>query len=1127
MNRIEHTSRLAARWMAEGAVTGWRQVDGTAVLADLTGFTRLTESLAGHGAEGAEVLHRALTLSFAALLEPSLRAGGDIIGFAGDAALVWFDGADHETRAADSALAMPESLSRLPAALTGGKRLRVSVGVHTGKITVILTGGRQQGLFLCGPEISHLVTLEAAAAPGQVMASAALAARLPLGWRSVATGPGIQITRRDRGRITTGTPGPLDAQAVVDPDTAQRCLSLLSPAVRTVMTSDLPTGDHRSASIGFVAVPGLDALLATGGPAAVHATLEEVTGLVDAVTSELGVAWLDVDVAAGGVKLMLAAGAPDALDDDESRLLLALRRILDESSLPLRAGAQRGRVFAGALGVPGRRTFTVLGDAVNVAARALGFAGDRELVAGDGLGLADRRQVDAVDLGQMTLRSRTRPVRMWRVTAVSTNARADVHHDAATVTGRANESEAIASAWKDAVGGAGGWLTIVGEPGMGASELLAEAVARADTAATLVVADPYRQQVPYATIAAVVCSLATGAGADEPDGGITWLTSFASGLDSDSRRWVDDGVRALLHRPRLDEVDPVTTARRARFALAALIERAAPRPWLLAVDGLTASDDASQLVLTELCNATQRQPWLVLTGSTGVVDAERTDDSAHTIVLEPLGEPAATALVLDVQPRLRSDQVARIVVAARGNPFVLTELARHPQTNDLPDSLERLGAARIDALSASARRLAREVSTFGSAVSILTVAEVLDRPELADREAWADTLTVLRFIEPETLAFRHEAYRVAAHQSLAFLRRRELHNAIADHLAAQPNPNPAVLARHYEEAGRSREAFPLAVSAGREAKAAGALVEAADLLDRAARLARDVDRPALGGLLTEQGETLIRLGDLGAAARVLAAAARAVRDPLDYALVCSHRAHLEMRRGRHRQARNWVRKGLTLVGPLGDRSLEARGRLLVDEVAALHFLARNTDALPVAREGLAAAQSGGNRYLEGLAHLHLEMVLSALLDPEAIEHGDAAIGLFEEIGHDRQLGVALINSGLTAMHAGRWDDALARYRRAAAVTARTGDVLDAAITELNEGFLLLRQGRFAAADERAARSMRTFDAAGLETHGAYARHLRSGIASAEGRFTEAEEQMVAARATFHRLGDHAMMIDCD
>ena len=172
MNRIEYTSRLAARWMAEGAVTGWRQVDGTAVLADLTGFTRLTESLAGHGAEGAEVLHRALTLSFAALLEPSLRAGGDIIGFAGDAALVWFDGVDHETRAADSALAMPESLTRLPAALTGGKRLRVSVGVHTGQITAILTGGRQRGLFLCGPEISHLVALEAAAAAGQVMASA-------------------------------------------------------------------------------------------------------------------------------------------------------------------------------------------------------------------------------------------------------------------------------------------------------------------------------------------------------------------------------------------------------------------------------------------------------------------------------------------------------------------------------------------------------------------------------------------------------------------------------------------------------------------------------------------------------------------------------------------------------------------------------------------------------------------------------------------------------------------------------------------------------------------------------------------------------------------------------------------
>ena len=105
--RLDHTSRLAARWLAADEPAPWRELEGTAVLADLTGFTRLTESLAGLGAEGVEVLHRALTLCFSSLLEPSLALGGDIIGFAGDAALVWFDGDGHETRAVEAAVAMP------------------------------------------------------------------------------------------------------------------------------------------------------------------------------------------------------------------------------------------------------------------------------------------------------------------------------------------------------------------------------------------------------------------------------------------------------------------------------------------------------------------------------------------------------------------------------------------------------------------------------------------------------------------------------------------------------------------------------------------------------------------------------------------------------------------------------------------------------------------------------------------------------------------------------------------------------------------------------------------------------------------------------------------------------------
>jgi class 3 adenylate cyclase/tetratricopeptide (TPR) repeat protein len=1130
----EHASRLATDWLAADVPDPWRELEGTAVLVDLTGFTRLTEALAGLGPEGAEVMHRALTLCFSTLLAPSLAAGGDIIGFAGDAALVWFEGDGHALRAVESAIAMPAGLARLPAAVTGGKRLRATVGVHSGPMTAILAGSSQRGLFWCGHAVSTLAQLTAAAIPGKVLVSDAVAERLPVTWQRTPQGLGVEVTPRGRHSVAAShraTTSIVAEMPDLDAAATERCSSLLSPPVRELMANDGAdaTGDHRAAAVGFLAVPGVDALLATDGPEAVHASLHHVAATVSRVADELSVCWLDSDMGLDSVKLLITAGAPRAVDDDEGRLLLALRRMLDESDVVLRAGAQRGRVFCGPLGVQGRRTFTVIGDAVNVAARALGLAADRELIVGDGMGAMERSSVTAVPLGAQALKNRQRPMEMSRVVEVFE--RREHNDDAQSsvfVAGRAAEQEQIAMAWKQTVEGRGASLCVVGEAGMGASGLLADAVERAGAAGLLVVTDGYRQQVSYGGVATIVRLLAETAGATTVDDGWAWLVSFASLLDDGVRSWIDDGHRAFRRTPRLDEIDPVTTARRAQAVLASLVRAAAPTPWLLAVDDVDAIDDASRSVLRNLQTHAAGQGWLVVVSSEpGAASIDHLERTSRVITLEPLSAAASTAFVLDVEPKLRDDQVAGIVAAGKGNPFVLAELARHHESGDLPDSLERLATSRIDALPAPARRLVRAASTFGVSASLATIAEVLGRPELTDRQMWSDAAPVLRPGADDTVTFRHDAYRRAAYASLPFQQRRELHSAIADHLATQHGTSDAVLARHYQEAGRTREAFPLAINAGRAAMASGALVEASELLGRAVRMAREVDRPALGALLVEHGDILMSLGDLAGAERSFAAAGRSIRDPLGYASMCSHRAGLAIRRTQYRQARRWVQKGLTICEPLADAAIEVRGKLLLDEAAALHFMGRNDDGRRLATDALLASQRSANRYLEGLAHLHLEMIDSALLLPEASEHGDAAIRIFEAIGHERQLCVALSNSGLTAMHAGAWDDALDRYQRAAAVAVRSGDTNDAAVISMNEGFLLLRQGKTVEADAKAMRAMRTADAAGLELLGAYARHLRSGVATAEGRFADGEALMAEARAMFARLGDTGMVVDCD
>ena len=88
------------------------------------------------------------------------------------------------------------------------------------------------------------------------------------------------------------------------------------------------------------------------------------------------------DVDDDGGKLILTAGAPTITGNDEERMLLALRKIVDvERAIPIRIGVNRGAVFAGDIGPWYRRTYTVMGDAVNLAARLMAKAEPGQIYA--------------------------------------------------------------------------------------------------------------------------------------------------------------------------------------------------------------------------------------------------------------------------------------------------------------------------------------------------------------------------------------------------------------------------------------------------------------------------------------------------------------------------------------------------------------------------------------------------------------------------------------------------------------------------------------------------------------------------------------------------------------------------
>ncbi len=239
-----------------------------------------------------------------------------------------------------------------------------------------LVGAARRALFLCGADMSQLVALQDRAEPGQVLMSAATAAHVAPSWRAAPVGDGFAARpgRRAALPVTSGTA--VSARAL--PET---CASLFAPAVRELIAAGAAHGDFRTASFGFLKVWGIDRVAEREGAAGVHAALAHVVELVTRIAAEEAVEWLDVSPGADSTSLLLSAGAPRAIEHDEDQLLIVLRRLVDECKVPVSAGAQRDRVFGDARRCRASST-TVMGDAVNVAARALGLGATRRCGGG-------------------------------------------------------------------------------------------------------------------------------------------------------------------------------------------------------------------------------------------------------------------------------------------------------------------------------------------------------------------------------------------------------------------------------------------------------------------------------------------------------------------------------------------------------------------------------------------------------------------------------------------------------------------------------------------------------------------------------------------------------------------------
>ena len=510
------------RALAEGRSLAARP-RGTALFADISGFTALTEALTrAHGEQrGLELLSRAVSEVYGALIAEVERFGGTTLSFAGDATLCWFEAAEATTgdggpadglaraaaaRAVQAALAMQAAMRSVaqavaqaaprspgPAADEPGPGLALKVSVASGGARRFTVGDADiQTLdVLAGPVVTRVALADTLAQPGDVLLDEATvqAVQAPvMAWRTDAAGARFAV-------LAPGWPGPAGAAAAAcaadgpPPAVPALATAQLRPWVlpfvyeRELAGSGLFATDLRPVVALFLRFGGLEGADGTLDDTAVQ-RLDGWIGATQGLLQQHGGVLLELIVGDKGSYLYAAFGAAQAHEDDAHRALhaaLALRDLFAADAGPGAGaciGVASGTLRVGGYGGRTRQSFGAQGDAVNAAARLMMLASPGEILASGRVRAAVAPAFVLQPRPPITLKGQVEPMPVYAVAGSRRpGARPLQAQDfVLPLIGRDEALRKLQQRLQEAREGHGAAVFVQAEAGVGKSRLLAEAV---------------------------------------------------------------------------------------------------------------------------------------------------------------------------------------------------------------------------------------------------------------------------------------------------------------------------------------------------------------------------------------------------------------------------------------------------------------------------------------------------------------------------------------------------------------------------------------------------------------------------------------------------------------------------
>ncbi|HVN53895.1 MAG TPA: tetratricopeptide repeat protein [Anaerolineaceae bacterium] len=981
---------------------------GAALFADISGFTALTEALVNFlgPQRGAEELPRWLNQIYDALIAEVDRYRGSVIGFSGDAITCWFDDRAGEEepgesptrsllaaagfRAAACAVAMQQTMrqfARVDIPGAGVISLAIKVVVAVGPVRRFLVGDPAIQVIdvLAGKTIYRLASGEHHAEKGEVLldeqAVALLGNQVVVGeWRddpesgtrfAVVSGLNVQVAE---------SPWPLlpaDAleQAAIQPWLLPPVYDRLMSGMGEFLTELRPTVAL------FLRFSGIDY---DADPQA-QSRLDDYVQAVQRVLVRYTSYMIQLTIGDKGSYFYASFGAPLAHEDDAVRAVSAALELLDlkmEFVSVIQIGISQGHTRTGAYGSLGRRTYGVLGDGVNTAARLMQNAALGQALVHEDVRKATADAFTWEELAPIRVKGKNQPAVVFRL--VDRPAHLSIHlHEpkySLPMVGRQAEFKQIVEKLDLALQGRGQIVAINAEAGMGKSRLVAEVIRLAGQ----------RKVIGYG---GECQSYGTNTSY------LVWQTIWRDffGLDPGSPK--SDQIELLARQlaridpallPRLpllglvlnlqipdNELTESFNAKLRKESLESLLvdclrSRAREMPFLLVLEDCHWLDPLSHDLLEVIGRAAADLPVLILlTYRPPELErllAPKVSQFFHfiEIPLNNLPDDETEQLVsfkaaqmYGTDVKLPPDLIEQICSRADGNPFYIEELLNYlhdrgidpQQANalehlDLPDSLHSLILSRIDQLSENQKTLIKVASVIGRWFRAAMLWGIYNK--FGDEQQLLRDLAVLNELdltlldtpEPElAYLFKHIITQQVAYETLPYALRATFHDQIGQYIektySGMLEQYIDLLAYHFDHSENLPKKREYLLHAGEAAQNAFSNLAAIQYYQRVLKLLEEDEQVEV---LLKLGQVLELVGDWQAA-EVIDHQAVALADRLvdmhRYALAQRSLGWLLRKRGEYWEAYTWMKRARDSYQLLGD--LDGVSHVLAD-IGEIHRL---------------------------------------------------------------------------------------------------------------------------------------------------------------------------------------------